>query len=76
MFRNQPIRLVLGAINYKSPSTYVHSCHFHQSRFLLGLEEFIEVKKANETNTNGRAWTPADLRKKVYMNAIWFTLCI
>lgn len=38
---------------------------FHSNKILLGLEEFIEIKKANEVNVHGRSWTPVDLRKKV-----------
>ena len=39
---------------------------YHATKISLGLEEFIEIKKSTNDNvTNGRAWTPADLRKKV-----------
>ena len=64
MFRCLPIRQLLGKFQ-KCSNSYIQTCNFHQSKCLFGLEEFVEVKKANETNTNGRAWTPADLRKKV-----------
>lgn len=39
---------------------------FHSCRPVLGLEEFIEIKKPNEQITNGRSWTPSDLRKKSF----------
>jgi hypothetical protein len=60
---------------FKAPSfgvakTRIPSSSFHAGRYALGLEEFIEVRTANDTSTNGRAWTPADLRKKVRGNEV------
>lgn len=54
-----------GATNLWSTIVKIPSSSFHAGRYALGLEEFLEVRTANETSTNGRAWTPSDLRKKV-----------
>jgi len=55
----KPVKL--GAVK----AVRIPSSSFHAGRYALGLEEFLEVKTANDTSTNGRAWTPSDLRKKV-----------
>ena len=38
---------------------------FHVGRPVRGLDEFFDEKKPNETVTTGRAWTVADVRRKV-----------
>lgn len=55
-----PAYPALGAVN-----SSIMARRFHAGNYVLGLEEFLEVKTANDTSTNGRAWTPSDLRKKV-----------
>ena len=60
------VRSLLG--KFKLPTTSVvniNVCQFHNSKCVQGIEDFIEIKKANEAFTSGRAWTPSDLRKKV-----------
>lgn len=66
-------KVPLGSSAIKSAAPFVPDCrHFHSTKISLGLEEFIEIKKsASDSVTNGRAWTPADLRKKV-SDMLWF----
>jgi hypothetical protein len=37
----------------------------HSTSIVRGIEEFTETKRANEVFVTGRAWTAADLRRKV-----------
>ena len=39
---------------------------FHSSSSVLGFEEFKDQVRADEVVKTGRAWTNADLRRKVF----------
>jgi hypothetical protein len=38
---------------------------FHVGRVMLGIEEFFDAKKPDESFVTGRGWTVTDLRRKV-----------
>lgn len=69
--------LVRNSFILKSqPRFNARATQFHSGRVLLGFEEFIEPKKANETMSAGRSWTVPDLRRKSFedLHGLWFIL--
>ena len=57
------LRLHNNLPSFSPPTSIVRA--FHVGRPVQGLEEFFDEKKPNETVTTGRAWTVADVRRKV-----------
>ena len=60
-----PVLLSFKRLCLTYPKNILVCNQFHSAKYVLGLEEFIEIKKANELQTHGRSWTPSDLRRKV-----------
>ena len=64
-----------GAGRGLRPSLCQAAREYHVSRPVHGFEEFAEVKKPNELVTTGRAWTVADVRRKVRQAGAPTTTC-
>jgi hypothetical protein len=47
------------------PTKQITVRSFHSSLPSLRMDEFFDQNKANEVMVTGRAWTAADLRRKV-----------
>ena len=56
---------LLGCRSFQLRPALFEKKLFHKSCIVQGFEEFSDVKKVNETFVTGRAWTAADLRRKV-----------
>lgn len=76
--RCHPLRPLMRTLSRSLPQR----CSLHQSRRLLGLEEFFEGGQAlppfdtAAKNVYGRAWSPDELRLKSFddLHKLWYTL--